>query len=280
MTTTIKKLTRERVTPNVDLVRKITPAQARKFFGDRMYGPEQVQRFAKSNPVEFNRVIQKTSLFMALAASPDEPLGNFIRDGNLDISIELDEQEQRRLIIPADKLKKAGRDMNRPDILNIPSPLLLITGGYTIDQSGSTYTVVFDRESLDNLAQSLKLYDKPRFDCWHSEIGGMPVGEASTRNNPDSLNYQYLYGAFGSVRRGHRYYGDLAMAGGGRFVYFCGMLGDLSAVLVPAADLKGLAEAAETELGDKLAGFPATRQFIEAGKRQDLSPVMKYGGDT
>ena len=264
-----KELTRERAAPNIDLVRKITPAQALRFFGGRMFGPERVQRFAESNPAEFNRAISRSSLFMGLAASPDEPLGNFIRNGNLDISIKFNE-EQRRLIIPVDKLEKAGRRMNRPDILRIPSSLLLITGGCTIEQSDNTYTIVFDKKSLDNLAEYLRLCKKPRRGGWYGEIRGMPVGKESTRDDSGSLYYRCLYDAHGSVSTlGTVQRGYYSFAGHGKREIFVGYsVADLSGVLVPAVDLKELAERAETELGDKLAGFPATRRYIEVGKQQ------------
>ncbi len=179
--------------PKANLVKGITLPEARASFRNRMLNPKQVYEFAKTNPDAFKRIIQATNLNMGVAVSKDAPLGEFVRNGDLEISAESD-GEQRLLVIPESKLAK--------NALRIPNSLLLIKSGYTIDQCGSTFTIAFDKNALIGLRYHVQLFSKPPKDDWYGAVDGMPVGNASNPKDPNALFY-YSSTALGSVQRGN-----------------------------------------------------------------------------
>lgn len=216
----------EKVGPNTNLVREITLPEARALFGNKMYGPKEVQQFAESRPKEFDEILCSTSLYMGFALSTNNPLLNYIQKGMFRISVKIAEEE-RIIEIPENKLIKAGREMGQ-DILNQKNKLLLIKSGYTINQSGNAFTVVFDKGALDNLAQHIELLNNPSENGWYGQINGMPVGKASTKRDPGSLLYRHSYCIdFGSVRRGYGVmggYDNVIVNVGGGLDYRLGVL--------------------------------------------------------
>ena len=258
----------ERVAKGVNLVRGVTLQEARAAFGNRMLEPERVHRFAQSEPEAFGRIIDSINFHTGVAVSKNRPLGEFVQGGVFRVSVKLG-NEERIIEINEDKLVKAGKETDKPDILKRENSILLITGAYTIDQSGSAFTVVLDPKEMDNLAKYLRLYNKPSSDGWYEEIGGMPVGKASDSNVSNAL-YYYISSELGSVRRGYSY----DFKGGKRVVLVGVGPGDRLGVLVQATDLKDLAQQAEKALAkppnERTAeDEAATRRLVDAAKQQD-----------
>ena len=263
----------EKAGANTNLVRNVTLAESRKLFGDKMFGPKEVQEFARTNPDAFNRIMSQMNLHMGVAVSKKAPLGEFIRNGNVEITAESD-GEQRLLVIPESKLAK--------DTLTKENVILLVKSGYTIDQSGNAYTVVFDKAALESLGQHTQLFNKPPKDGWYAAVDGMPVGKTSSSSDPNAL-YYYSITDLGSVRRGD---GDLIFDNR-RNVYVgvrCdgrrGVLVQETGAQAPAAPQNGkpelitLAEGATTAVDEAVKQFGATADKILQPVRDLIAKVQ------
>ena len=250
----------EKVGANTNLVRNVTLAESRKLFGNKMLDPKQVHEFARTNPGTFQRIINQTNLHMGVAVSKKAPLGEFIKNGNLEITAQ-SEGEQRLLVIPESKLAK--------DVLTKENVILLVKSGYTIDQSGNTYTVVFDKEALECLGQHTQLFTKPLKDGWYVAVDGMPVGQASSSSDPNVL-YYYSFTDLGSVLRG--VYDGRGVGVGVRFVLRRGVLVQETGAQASAAPQNGKPELIMLAEGATAAVDKAVQQF-GAAANEVLQPV-------
>ena len=255
----------EKVGANTNLVGNVTLAESRKLFGNKMLDPKQVHEFARTNPGTFQRIINQTNLHMGVAVSKKAPLGEFIKNGNLEITAQ-SEGEQRLLVIPESKLAK--------DVLTKENVILLVKSGYTIDQSGNTYTVVFDKEALECLGQHTQLFTKPLKDGWYVAVDGMPVGQASSSSDPNVL-YYYSFTDLGSVRRGDGVFLINFRRGvgvGSRFGVRRGVLVQETGAQASAAPQNGKPELIMLAEGATAAVDKAVQQF-GAAANEVLQPV-------
>ncbi len=255
--------------PNIYSVSGMTLRMARAVFGNKLLGPKQVHQLAQFDPfcagARFGNAIdlKDAPTNMGIAVSKKEPLGTFLSNGNIVIAAK-DSGEERLLTIPESKLVKAGQEMREPNIMKRENVILLINGGYTIDQSGNAHTIVLDEKSLDELHLYIRLFNRPQADGWYDEIEGMPVGAASSMFLKPAL-YCILESDLGSVVRRSPYeenphssgvYDTMRTVAIGSFldvprvvlVQVCQELGDL------AVDIKH-------KLGDKLSGV--TLNFLD-----------------
>jgi hypothetical protein len=202
MIKTINDFKIEKVAQGTGLVRRITPADAQKFFGGRMCSPKQVQTLFKENPEIFHQTIRSV-LNMGLCIARIKPLGETIKNGNIHITAKNDDEE-REISIPAHKLVKAGKDLGVPNILKDERVFLLITGGYTIRQTGNTYTVVIDEAAISSLDRYIRIFSKVDFGFHSFAMDGLPLGkkDEERRYNHLDVMHWHIDSEIGTLLRG------------------------------------------------------------------------------
>ena len=245
----------EKVGLDTNLALNITLSKTRALYGNSMLTPKEVYQFAKSNPKAFRKIIESTELSIGVAVSTNGPLGDFIRNGNLEVSVHKQGNYAHQLIIPESKMPK--------NMLKAENVILLVKGGYTIDGSGHVYTIILDKEALGNLGQCLQLFSKPPKSGWYAQVDGMPVGNASNQTDPNALYYMQSTG-LGAVtwHKGVDIQGSDLYASDWRGIEVgSGVNFNYGALVKGGLGLKGLVANAKEELGDKAGS--ATRKLFE-----------------
>ncbi len=249
----------ERVAAGVNLARNVTANQTpgQKFF-EKMYGPAEVQRFAKQNPEEFKAIMREMALFLGFSVNTRTPLIDSIsKTGPKACTLTV--VGNGELIVPnAEKLftKEQLGASNALFVIN-PSICTINNGSVSISGEFSPQMRQFI-QFIENLPTSEGWYTGVDRDGWYVGADGVPKGASSERSDKQAL-YLNLWSAFGSFLRGD----DCGDDGDGRGLYVGDVLVNRGGVLVPAGPTnKELVVAAEKELGGKVG--PAARAAFDA----------------
>ncbi|MCL6088950.1 MAG: hypothetical protein M1530_02160 [Candidatus Marsarchaeota archaeon] len=247
----------ERVAAGVNLARNVTASQTpgQKFF-EKMYGPAEVQRFAKQNPEEFKAIMREMALFLGFSVNTRTPLIDSISKTGAGAGT-LTVVGNGELIVPnAEKLftKKQLGASNALFVIN-PSICTINNGSVSISGEFTPQMRQFI-QFIENLPTSEGWYAGVDRDGWYVGADGVPKGASSERSDEQAL-YLYLLRKFGSFWRSYNDFdGRVSIVVGAR-------LDSRGGVLVPAGPTnKELVVAAEKELGGKVG--PAARAAFDA----------------
>jgi hypothetical protein len=191
----------------------ITSSQ--KFF-EKMYGPAEVQTFAKQNPETFKSIMREMSVFMGFSVYTRAPLVEFINSKTGTLTVVGDGGEFT--------MSNAAKILT-PKQLKAENPLLVINPAIClISKEGISISAEFSGETR----RFLKLYwNVSSSSGWYAGINGALKGIPSNQSKKRALYFAF-HSAFGSLWRG----GSLGDYGDGRVVSVGGKLGLRGGVLV------------------------------------------------
>ena len=163
-----ERLHSQPVAKGISLARKISFADARDTFGARLLSPDEIEKFAKKHPWRFKLIMRKIGLATsAVSFSSNAPLRSLIKDGRLEAE-SCNWREIHKFSISQSVLEQSGID------LDMPRPFLVMAGGYSFSESGSTRTVSINAEDNPMLFIYQHNGNTP-LTAWYREISGVPV---------------------------------------------------------------------------------------------------------